>query len=45
MESKKCKKCGRILMDLKDIGWEVVDWIYLPQDTDQWNWLIGWLFS
>jgi hypothetical protein len=23
-------------MDLKEIGWESVDWIYLAQDRDQW---------
>jgi hypothetical protein len=25
-----------IRMDLSEIGWEGVDWIHLPQDTDQW---------
>jgi hypothetical protein len=25
-----------IRMDLKEIGWEVVDWIYPAQDRDQW---------
>jgi hypothetical protein len=23
-------------MDLRKIGWEIVDWIHLAQDTDQW---------
>jgi hypothetical protein len=23
-------------MDLRDIWWEVVDWINLPHDRDQW---------
>jgi len=23
-------------MDLRERGWEVVDWIYLAQDRDQW---------
>jgi len=23
-------------MDLSKIGWEVVDWIHLTQDRDQW---------
>jgi hypothetical protein len=23
-------------MDIREIGWEVVDWIYLTQDSDQW---------
>jgi hypothetical protein len=25
-----------IRMDLKEMGWEGVDWIYLDQDRDQW---------
>jgi hypothetical protein len=24
-------------MDLKEIGWEGVDWIHLAQDRDQWQ--------
>jgi hypothetical protein len=27
-------------MDHKEIGWEVVDWIHLAQDTDQW-WVLN----
>jgi len=27
-------------MDLKEIGWEVVVWIYLAQDRDQWRALL-----
>jgi hypothetical protein len=27
---------GNIKMDLRDIGWEGVDWIHLAQDRDQW---------
>jgi hypothetical protein len=26
-------------MDLREIGWEDVDWIHLAQDTDQW-WVV-----
>jgi len=25
-----------IRMDLREIGWEVVDWMHLAQDRDQW---------
>jgi hypothetical protein len=25
-----------IILDLAEIGWEVVDWIHLAQDRDQW---------
>jgi hypothetical protein len=24
-------------MDLKEIGWEEVDWMHLAQDRDQWR--------
>jgi hypothetical protein len=24
-------------MDLKEIGWEGVDWMHLAQDKDQWR--------
>jgi hypothetical protein len=27
---------SNIRMDLTEIGWEVVDWIRLAQDRDQW---------
>jgi hypothetical protein len=26
-----------IRMDLRETGWEVVDWIHLAQDGDQWR--------
>jgi hypothetical protein len=26
-----------IRMDLREIGWESVDWTYLAQDRDQWR--------
>jgi len=25
------------VMDLRETGWEVVDWIHLAQDRDQWR--------
>jgi hypothetical protein len=31
------KSEDNIRMDLREIGWEVVDWIYLTQDRDQWR--------
>jgi hypothetical protein len=27
-------------MDLREIGWEGVDWMHLAQDTDQWRALV-----
>jgi hypothetical protein len=29
-----------INMDLREVGWEGVDWIYLAQDIDQWQALV-----
>jgi hypothetical protein len=28
-------------MNLKEIGWEDVDWIYLAQNRDQWQALVN----
>jgi hypothetical protein len=28
-------------MDLKEIGWGVIDWILLAQDRDQWRALVN----
>jgi hypothetical protein len=43
LESLKGRALGRprhrwedIKMDLREIGWEDVDWIHLDQDIDQW---------
>jgi hypothetical protein len=30
-----------IRMDLREIGWEGVDWIHLAQDRDQWRALLN----
>jgi hypothetical protein len=30
-----------IRMDLKEIGWGGMDWIYLAQDRDQWRALVN----
>jgi hypothetical protein len=30
-----------IEMDLREIGWGVMDWIDLPQDMDQWRALVN----
>jgi len=29
------------MMDLREIGWEGVDWIHLAQDRDQWQDLVN----
>jgi hypothetical protein len=30
-----------IKIDLREIGWDVVDWVYLAQDRDQWSALVN----
>jgi hypothetical protein len=30
-----------IRMDLKEIGWQIVDWMHLAQDRDQWRALVN----
>jgi len=30
-----------ITMDLREIGWKVVDWMHLVQDGDQWRGLVN----
>jgi hypothetical protein len=32
---------GNITMDLREIGWDGIDWISLTQDTDQWRALVN----
>jgi hypothetical protein len=29
------------MMDLREIGWEGVDWFHLAQDRDQWQDLVN----
>jgi hypothetical protein len=28
---------GNIKMDLREIGWDGIDWIHLAQDRDKWR--------
>jgi hypothetical protein len=35
-----CKTC-HIKIDLREIGWDGVDWIDMAQDTDQWRALVN----
>jgi hypothetical protein len=32
---------GNIKMDLREIGWDGMDWIHLAQDRDQWRALVN----
>jgi hypothetical protein len=33
--------CDNIKMDLREIGWDGIDWIDLAQDRDQWKALVN----
>jgi hypothetical protein len=33
------------ILDLRDIGWDGMDWIYLAQDRDQWRALVNTLMN
>jgi hypothetical protein len=35
LEMPRCRWVDNIKMDLRDIGWDGMDWIDLPQDRDQ----------
>jgi hypothetical protein len=30
-----------IKMNLREIGWDAMDWIYLAQDRDQWSAIVN----
>jgi hypothetical protein len=32
-------------MDLGEIGWDGVDWVYLAQDRDQWRALVNMIMN
>jgi hypothetical protein len=36
---------GNITMDLREIGWDRVDWIHLAQVRDQWRALVSTILS
>jgi hypothetical protein len=37
----RCRWVDNIKMDLKEVGWNGVDWIELAQDMDQWRALVN----
>jgi hypothetical protein len=37
----RCKRVDNIKMDLREIGWNGMDWIDLTQDRDQWSALVN----
>jgi hypothetical protein len=37
----RCKWVHNIKMDLREIGWSVMEWIDVAQDRDQWRALVN----
>jgi hypothetical protein len=37
----RCRSVDNIKMDLREIGWDGMDWIELAQDRDQWRALVN----
>jgi hypothetical protein len=37
----RCRWVNNIKMDLRELGWDGVDWIELAQDRDQWRALVN----
>jgi hypothetical protein len=37
----RCRWEGNIKMDLREVGWEGMDWINLDQDRDRWQALVN----
>jgi hypothetical protein len=35
------RRVDNIKMELREIEWDVVDWIYMAQDRDQWRALVN----
>jgi len=40
LEIRRRKWKGNIRIDLREIGWKVVDWRHLAQDRDHKRWII-----
>jgi len=37
----RCRREDNIKMDLQDVGWGGMDWIYIAQDRDRWRALVN----
>jgi hypothetical protein len=40
-ESARCRWVNNVKMDVREIGWDGVEWIDLAQDRDQWRDLVN----
>jgi hypothetical protein len=41
LERPRCRWVKNIKLDLREIGWDGMDWIDLVQDRDQWRALVN----
>jgi hypothetical protein len=41
LRSQRCTRVDNIKIDLREIGWDGVDWINLDQDREQWRALVN----
>jgi hypothetical protein len=41
LERSRCRWVDNIKIDLREIGWDSMDWIELAQDKDQWRALVN----
>jgi hypothetical protein len=41
LERSRCRWADNIKIDLREIGWDGMDWIDLAQDRDQWRALVN----
>jgi len=41
LEIFRCRWEDNIRVDLREIGWEIVGWIYVASDRDQWCALVN----
>jgi hypothetical protein len=39
--SPRCRWVDNMKIDLREIGWDCMDWIELAQDRDQWRALVN----
>jgi hypothetical protein len=40
LERPRCRWVHNIKMNLREIGWDGIDWVDLDQDRDQWRALV-----
>jgi hypothetical protein len=41
LELPRCRWVNNIKMDLREVGWNDMDWINLAQDKDHWRALVN----